>query len=132
MTGSGQFTAFSLTQGTLQTPLLKPCYLYPVHSTLHTSVKQIIQEHFEYLSIVNSFNKITSLTYTHYKIFPSCQTVIDIGTTCTYMQQNSSPCFSKQVIGVYSTVFTPQKLHPLMLADQTVRVNTVTKLKRLQ
>lgn len=109
MTGSGQFTAFSPTQGTLQRPLLKPC---PIHSTLHTSVKQIIQEHFEYLSI-----------YMHYEIFPSCQTIIDIGTMYTYRQQNSTPCPSKQFIRVFPIVFTPQKLHPLMFADQAIGVN---------
>lgn len=87
---------------TLQTPLLKTCYLYPTHSSLHPSVKQIIQEHFEYLSIVSSFNIITSLTYMRYKIFLSCETIIDISTMCTYMQQNCTPCPSKQVIRVYT------------------------------
>ena len=59
-------------------------------------------EHFEYLSIMSSFNIITSLTYMRYKIFLSCKTVIHISTMCTYMQQNSTPCSSKQVIGVYT------------------------------
>lgn len=130
MTASEQFTALSPTQGTLQSPLLKPCYLHPIHSTLHTSVKQIFQEHLEYLSILSSFNVITSLTYMHYKIFASCHTII--GATCTYMQQNSTPCPSKPVIVVYSIVFTPQNLRPLMLSGWAVRVNTVPNPKRLQ
>lgn len=91
----------------------------------------MIQEHFEYLSILSYFNIITSLTYMHYKIFPSCQTIIDIGTTCTYMQQNSSPRPSKQAIGVYSVVFNSQKLYPFVFADQGIKVNTVTKSKKV-